>query len=62
MIAWKYKAIVVSDTLGSDLTALGADGWELAAIYNGLAWLKRDRIAHAFKQQADAHAAERDAR
>jgi hypothetical protein len=62
LIKWEYRCVAVTDDLGSDLTSLGADGWELSAIYNGLAWLKRDRVAHAFKQQAEQHAAERGAK
>jgi hypothetical protein len=59
MIRWEYRAIEATEALGSDLTALGNEGWELATIFNGLAWLKRDRVAYVIKTQADAHAAER---
>jgi hypothetical protein len=61
VITWEYRAIEATETLGSDLTALGNEGWELAAFLNGLAWLKRDRLAYLIKTQADQHAAERDA-
>jgi hypothetical protein len=61
MIVWEYRAIAISESLGSDLTALGGQGWELASIHENLAWLKRDRLAYLIKTQADQHAAERDA-
>jgi hypothetical protein len=62
MITWEYRAVAVSENIGSDLTTLGGQGWELPAIYDGFAWLKRDRVAYLTKTQADAHAAERDVR
>lgn len=39
MKKWEYKSAPVT---ALNLAALGSDGWELCAIYNGMAYLKRE--------------------
>jgi hypothetical protein len=59
MITREYKALTISENLGSELTALGNQGWALTTIHGGIAWLMRSKAAASLKDQADAHATER---